>query len=104
MRAEWSNDNNVKVFDQIPGKCSLKPQPCNAVHGCWRVMTDAAEDVLLGFNDSVFIKQKLSDILMDEVAHRFASSLTNYGSNHGACVYEWKVFVPFSVIYIYIYN
>ena len=76
------------MFDPIPGKCSIKSQPCDAVHGYWRVLADAAEDVLLGFNDSVLVRQKLSDILMDEVAHRFASSLTSHGSNHGACVYE----------------
>ena len=41
LRAEWSKENNVEVFDPIPGKRSVKSQPCEAVHGFWRVPTDA---------------------------------------------------------------
>ena len=43
-RQLWSDELNVAVLPKIPGRGSVKAQPCDKVHAFWRHLADVAED------------------------------------------------------------
>ncbi len=63
-RQVWSESMNVCILPKIPGKGSVKQQPCDRVHANWRRFTDCAEDVCLGMHDDPFKRSFLEDVLM----------------------------------------
>ena len=75
-RDVWSEEANVAILPKIPGKGSVKQQPCDRVHGVWRKITDYAEDSCIGMRDDVFKRSPLADILMGDYGPAKHNSLT----------------------------
>ena len=63
QRQIWSINNNVAILPALPSHASAKGQPCDAVHGHFRRMTDLAEDLALGHTADASKRAKLEDLV-----------------------------------------
>ncbi len=67
LRREWSESTNVHISTKIPGRGSVKSQPCDKVHGHWRRLQDAAEAVTLGMAVDPLKRASLQSIIMGDI-------------------------------------
>jgi len=67
-RQLWSDTNNVKIIESLPGGGSAKGSPCDAVHAKWRALTDQGEAHLLGHTDDVVTRQRLEEVFIRTAA------------------------------------
>ena len=52
-RREQFEESHNAGTSQLEANSSAHPQPCDAVHGHFRLLTDNYEDVAFGFNDDL---------------------------------------------------
>ena len=66
---EWQTNTNVNFAPEPPGGWGAHGAPCDAAHAHFRRITDALEDVALGFSDDPLQRQRLELILQDSIGY-----------------------------------